>query len=100
MVEVRQSEQFTEWLLKLRDSTARSRIMSRIVRLREGNAGLTKSVGNGIVEMKIDYGPGYRVYFIGKGKTLVLLLCGGDKSSQVKDIQRAKELAKQYQEEE
>ena len=93
LIEVRQSDEFNAWLLKLRDSNARSKILVRILRLRHGNPGDTRSIGNGIVEMKIDYGPGYRVYFIRKGEAIVVLLCGGDKSTQPKDILRAKELA-------
>ena len=93
LIEVRQSDEFNAWLLKLRDSNARSKILVRILRLRHGNPGDTRSIGNGIVEMKIDYGPDYRVYFIRKGEAIVVLLCGGDKSTQPKDILRAKELA-------
>jgi putative addiction module killer protein len=98
LIEVRQSDHFSQWLLKLRDSTARARILTRIRRLREGNPGDSRSVGSGIVELKIDYGPGYRVYFIRRGETLVVLLCGGDKSSQQQDILRAKDIAREYQE--
>jgi putative addiction module killer protein len=77
----------------LRDGMAQARIIKRIDRLASGNSGQSRSVGEGIVELKIDYGPGYRVYCIAKGSVLIVLLCGGDKSSQEKDIRRAKEIA-------
>jgi putative addiction module killer protein len=94
MVEVRQTELFTRWLLGLRDLRARARIQVRIDRLESGNAGEVKPVGEGVSEMKIDYGPGYRVYFIRRGSELFILLAGGDKSSQSKDIRKALDLAR------
>jgi putative addiction module killer protein len=84
---------FKDWLTELRDRQARFRILDRIDRLENGNPGQSRSVGEGVVELKIDYGPGYRVYYINRGGMVIVLLCGGDKSSQDKDIRRAKELA-------
>jgi putative addiction module killer protein len=77
----------------LRDRHARARITARIRRLSLGNSGDVKPVGCGVSEMRIDYGPGYRVYFVGRGKTVVILLCGGDKRGQERDIAQAIELA-------
>ncbi len=88
-----------EWIRGLRDRQGRSRILSRLFRLVNGNLGQSRSVGGGVVELKIDSGPGYRVYFIRRGASLVLLLCGGDKSTQQKDIDRARELASRMSEE-
>ncbi len=93
MIEVRQTETFRAWLDGLRDDNARVRIGIRIQRLERGNPGDVKSVGNGVSEMRIDYGPGYRMYFVQRGKTVVILLCGGDKRSQARDIARAIEMA-------
>ncbi len=93
MIEVRQTETFRAWLDGLRDDNARVRIGIRIQRLERGNPGDVKPVGNGVSEMRIDYGPGYRIYFVQRGKTVVILLCGGDKRSQARDIVRAIEMA-------
>jgi putative addiction module killer protein len=93
MIEVRQSDVFKAWFAGLRDQQARARIRVRIDRLSLGNAGDVKQVGNGVSEMRIDYGPGYRMYFVSRGKTVVILLCGGDKRSQAHDIARAIEMA-------
>jgi putative addiction module killer protein len=93
MLEVRQTETFRAWLDGLRDDNARVRIGIRIQRLERGNPGDVKPVGNGVSEMRIDYGPGYRIYFVQRGKTVVILLCGGDKRSQARDIVRAIEMA-------
>ncbi len=82
----------------LRDERARARIRTRIARVRLGNLGNCEPVGNGVLEVKIDYGPGYRVYFGQVGAKLVILLCGGDKTSQSKDIRRAIEYWKDYKE--
>lgn len=90
---LRQTEAFTEWLRQLRDERARARINVRLRRLSEGNAGQVRSVGGGVSELKIDYGPGYRVYFTRRGLEIVVLLCGGDKGSQSRDIEAAKKLA-------
>lgn len=93
MIELRSTKRFDEWLQALRDERARVRIVRRIDRLRFGNFGDAEPVGGGVSEMRVDYGPGYRVYFTQFGPTLVLLLCGGDKGSQSRDIARAKSLA-------
>ncbi|MFN0277419.1 MAG: type II toxin-antitoxin system RelE/ParE family toxin [Pyrinomonadaceae bacterium] len=94
MIEIRQTEAFSEWLRKLRDLRARARIQARIDRLELGNAGDTRPVGEGISEMRIDHGPGYRIYFIKRASELIILLAGGDKGSQSRDIQKAKTLAR------
>lgn len=95
MIEVRQTEVFSNWLRKLRDLQALARIQIRIRRLSLGNFGDTKPVGEGVSELRIDYGPGYRVYFQKTGNLLVLLLVGGTKSTQQSDIAKAKKLAKE-----
>lgn len=92
---VRRTEEFAIWLRRLRDQQARAKILARIDRLEDGNPGKTRSVGSGVVEMKIDFGPGYRVYYSQRGQMLILLLCGGDKSTQANDIKLAKALAAQ-----
>lgn len=94
MIEVRQTERFSKWIRKLRDLHARARIQARIDRLEMGNPGDVQSVGDGVSEMRIHYGPGYRVYFTQKGSELIILLAGGDKGSQSSDIRAAKDLAK------
>ena len=96
MVEVRQTEVFLAWLRGLRDIRARARIQIRIDRLSLGNPGDVRPVGEGLSEMRIDYGPGYRVYFARRGKTIVVLLYGGDKRTQDDDIAVAKSLAKEW----
>jgi putative addiction module killer protein len=93
MIEVRRTEAFSSWFCGLRDRAAKAKITSRIRRLGEGNPGDVKSVGHGISEMRIQQGPGYRVYFVQRGNILVILHCGGDKSSQDKDIRKARDLA-------
>ncbi len=95
MLEVRQTDDFVTWFAGLRDREARARINARIRRLSLGNPGDVKPVGSGVSEMRIDYGPGYRVYFVGQGNTVVVLLCGGDKRSQDRDIAQALGLAKE-----
>jgi putative addiction module killer protein len=97
MVEVRQTEEYSDWFARLRDYQARARILARIRRLSLGNAGDVKPVGEGVSEMRIDYGPGYRVYFVNRGSMLVVLLCGGDKATQERDIAQAKRLAKELE---
>ena len=94
MIEVRKTEVFTRWLDGLRDIHARARIQARIERLIAGNSGDTKPVGEGVSELRIDYGPGYRVYFKRRGRDLVILLAGGDKSKQARDIQNALHIAR------
>ena len=95
MIEVRQTEVFSTWLRKLRDLQVLARIQIRIRRLSLGNFGDAKPVGKGVSELRIDYGPGYRVYFQRTGSLLVLLLIGGTKSTQQSDIAKAKKLAKE-----
>jgi putative addiction module killer protein len=97
MIEVRKTEVYREWFAKLRDGKAKAIIDIRVQRLSKGNAGDTEPVGNGVSELKIHYGPGYRVYFIRRGKAVVLLLCGGDKDSQDRDIKTAKAIAVQLE---
>ena len=99
-MEVRRTKVFAEWLAKLGDDRARAAIITRIRRLAGSNPGVHRGVGSGVVEMKIDRGPGYRVYYVRKGDVLILILCGGDKGTQVKDIERAKILAVQFNPEE
>lgn len=89
-----QSSVFSDWLLDLKDMRARARIVVRIRQAELGNFGDCKPVGEGVSEMRIDIGPGYRVYFTRKGKQIYFLLCGGDKSSQKRDIKQALEMAK------
>lgn len=93
MPDVKRTDEFSDWLNGLRDIRARAKILARIDRLALGNPGDVAPVGNGVSEMRIQYGPGYRVYFIRRGQDVVVLLCGGDKSSQVTDIAAAKKLA-------
>ena len=93
MFEVRKTDEFDIWLSALADQRAVAKIASRIERLGLGNAGDVKPVGEGISEMRMTYGPGYRIYYKQTGKTIVLILCGGDKSTQNEDIKRAKEIA-------
>jgi putative addiction module killer protein len=95
MIEVRQTERFAKWFGCLRDRSARGRIQARIDRARLGNLGDVKSVRSGVSEMRVDVGPGYRLYFTRRGNQLIVLLCGGDKSSQQKDIREALMLAAQ-----
>ncbi|WP_283194815.1 type II toxin-antitoxin system RelE/ParE family toxin [Rhizobium sp. AN80A] len=95
MIEVRQTPLFARWLGDLRDGRARLRIAARIRRMELGNPGDVKSVGEGVSEMRISYGPGYRIYFIRAADTITILLCGGDKSSQSRDIALAKQMAKE-----
>lgn len=98
MIEVRQTEVYSRWIAGLGDDRARARIEVRIYRLSLGNAGDAKPVGEGVSELRIDYGPGYRVYLTRRGKALVVLLCGGDKRTQSKDVATAKTLARQLKE--
>lgn len=93
MVEVRQTVEFRDWLQGLRDSVTRARITSRIRRLEDGNPGDVKPLGGGLSEMRVDHGPGYRLYFVTRGRVVIVLLCGGDKGTQVQDIRRARALA-------
>ncbi|KPF99173.1 hypothetical protein IP86_09630 [Rhodopseudomonas sp. AAP120] len=94
MPTIRKTPEFERWLRHLRDQRARVRILLRLDRLELGNPGDAAPVGEGVNELRIHYGPGYRVYFVERGATLVVLLCGGDKSSQAADIAAAKKLAR------
>ncbi len=94
MLEIRQTDIYANWFKKLRDRQARARILARIRRLSLGNPGDSSPVGEGVSEMRIDYGPGYRVYYKKRGKTVAVLLAGGDKRTQKRDIESAKELAR------
>jgi putative addiction module killer protein len=87
---------FKEWLNGLKDISARARIRIRLDRVRLGNLGDSRSVGEGVCELKVDYGPGYRIYFAHEGKRIILLLMGGDKSTQAKDVDRAKLFLKDW----
>lgn len=99
MLILRKTVVFERWLRKLKDSIAKAHIDRRIDRLSRGNAGDVKSIGEGCSEMRIDYGPGYRVYYKDTGKEIIILLCGGDKSTQQSDIAKAKKLAREKEEE-
>ena len=94
MIEIRQAESFSKWLRELRDRQARARIQTRIDRLQLGLAGDVKPVGEGVSELRIGYGPGYRVYFVQRGRALIILLAGGDKRTQDADIKTALKLAR------
>ncbi len=94
MIEVRKTDVFSKWLDGLQDIRARARIMVRIERLSLGNPGDVKPVGEGVSELRVNYGPGYRIYFQQKGKKLIILLAGGDKRTQSKDIKTAQRLSR------
>jgi|ERR1700722_3401665 len=96
MLELKQTETFRKWRTRLKDERIRGLIASRLDRLAFGNAGDVKPVGKGISELRIDHGPGYRLYFLKHGDAIIVLLCGGDKSTQEKDIKAAKRLAKEW----
>lgn len=93
-MEVRKTEVYAKWLDGLRDVRARARVLARVERLAAGHAGDAQPIGDGVSELRIHYGPGYRVYFKRKGQELILLLAGGDKRSQTKDIKTALRLAR------
>ena len=93
MIEVRSTEQYSRWYQRLRDRQAQSRILIRVRRLSLGNFGDVAPVGEGVSELRIHYGPGYRVYFVRRGERIIILLSGGDKSTQSRDIAAAKVLA-------
>jgi putative addiction module killer protein len=95
MIEVRQTEIFKNWFKRLKDRKAKARVQARIDRIEIGNFGDIASVGEGVRELRIHYGPGYRVYFVQRGQVVVILLSGGDKNSQDSDIKKAKEIARQ-----
>jgi putative addiction module killer protein len=93
MIDVRQTAVFSAWLRRLKDAEAAARIIARLRRMELGNPGDIQSVGEGVMEMRIAYGPGYRVYYVNRGARVVILLCGGDKRTQRQDIKRAQALA-------
>ena len=93
MIEIRQSVDFADWLADLADKRDRARIAARIDRMNDGNFGDAKSVGDGVNKLRLQHGPGFRIYFTRRGNSLVILLCGGDKGSQSRDSARAKALA-------
>ena len=96
MIDILKTETFDRWLRNLRDRQARIRVLERLDRLAHGNPGDVKSVGGGVSELRLTFGPGYRVYFMSRGGRAILLLCGGDKSTQASDIRRARELAQEW----
>ena len=98
MAAIVKSRTFDRWLTGLKDAGARARILVRIDRLSQGNPGDVKPVGDGVSEMRIDHGAGYRVYFKQRGNRIAILLCGGDKRSQAADIANAKEIASHWSE--
>jgi putative addiction module killer protein len=98
MVEVRKTDLFAQWIDSLRDLQARARVQARIERLAAGNPGDVEPVGEGVSELRINYGPGYRVYFKKRGQELIILLAGGDKTTQAKDIKTALRLARNLSE--
>jgi putative addiction module killer protein len=95
--EIIASSEFDRWLGGLRDRHARVRIVARLVRLEAGNPGDISPVGDGLTEMRLHFGPGYRVYYMARGETLIILLAGGDKSTQASDITKAKSIAKAWE---
>jgi len=98
MYEIRRTDVFSNWLDRLRDARARVRILARLDRVAEGNLGDTKPVGEIVSEFRIDYGPGYRIYYTKRRETIIILLAGGDKQTQDKDIKRAIQLARDLEE--
>ncbi|MCJ2017888.1 type II toxin-antitoxin system RelE/ParE family toxin [Methylobacterium sp. E-065] len=97
MPTIRQTEVYAAWFAGLRDERARARIDTRIRRVSLGNFGDVRAVGQGVSELRIDYGPGYRIYFAQRGSAIVLLLCGGDKRTQDRDIREAQSINRQEQ---
>lgn len=96
VIEVVQTDEFETWLKRLKDARGKARILRRLDRLAQGNPGDVRPIGKGLSELRVDVGPGYRVYYLRDGERLILLLCGGDKSTQQKDISNAHELAEQW----
>jgi putative addiction module killer protein len=92
MFEIEETDAYASWIRALRDRTAQGRIILRVMRLEQGNFGDAKSLGDGLHELRMMFGPGYRVYFVRRGERIILLLCGGDKGSQSRDIDRARQL--------
>ena len=97
MYQLWQTETFSKWLATLRDNRAKARILARLDSAKLGNLGDCKSIGGGIREMRVHIAPGYRIYFVQRQKVMILLLCGGSKSSQARDIGRAKRLLKEIE---
>ncbi len=97
-MEIKQTATFRKWWTKLKDGRARGLIFSRLDRLAYGHVGDAEPVGQGISELRIHYGPGYRIYFQQRGNTVILLLCGGGKRTQARDIEKAKQLANEWSE--
>ncbi|WP_423210545.1 type II toxin-antitoxin system RelE/ParE family toxin [Paracoccus yeei] len=95
MLEVIQTDEFEAWLDGLRDRQAQVQIAKRIVRVQSGLLGDVKPVGDGVSELRVHHGPGYRLYFVRRGQVVIILLCGGNKGSQARDIERAKAMAKE-----
>jgi putative addiction module killer protein len=91
-VSVLQTDEFRDWLDRLRDDRAKARIAARIRRMERENPGEVRALGGGLIEMRIDFGPGYRIYWVRRGRSIILLLCGGDKRSQQRDITKARAL--------
>lgn len=98
MIELRKTDVFARWLDELRDLQVRARVQARLDRLAEGNPGDVKPVGEGVSELRIDYGPGYRVYFKARGRTVIILLAAGDKRTQAGDVRTALRLARELSE--
>lgn len=96
MIEVVRTDEIDTWLDKLKDVSGKGRIIRRLDRLAQGNSGDVRPIGRGLSELRLNFGPGYRVYYLQDSDTLILLLCGGDKSTQQKDIEKAHELAEEY----
>jgi len=95
IIDIRQTDEFAQWLTKLWDRQGRARIIDRLKRLANGNFGDTKPVGDGVQELRMSFGPGYRIYYMWQGEVLILLLTGGDKDRQARDIAKAKRMAKE-----
>lgn len=96
MFTILRSATFDRWLRRLRDRQAINRIVARLLAVESGHLGDVRSVGDGVSEMRVHHGPGYRIYFITRGAEVIVLLCGGDKDSQRRDIERAKRMAKEW----
>lgn len=97
MFEVRRTDEFADWLSGLKDVQGRGRILKRLDRVAKGNFGDVEPVGEGVSELRFMFGPGYRVYFVQRGETIIVLLCGGDKGSQDRDIKRAIDMSKEIE---
>ncbi|MFH6840995.1 type II toxin-antitoxin system RelE/ParE family toxin [Providencia sp. 2024EL-00732] len=96
MIEIKQTDEIEKWLNSLKDKIAKAKILIRLERMAEGNMGDVQPIGHGLSELRIHQGKGYRVYFGNKNNQIILLLCGGDKTTQQADIKKAKELAKKW----